>query len=54
MHYSGEHKDRRDVPQSAWSHQLRINAAGQLEHYCEAGERHAVCHQLVSNGAEPL
>ena len=31
-------------PLSVWSHQLRINTAGQFEHYCDAGDKHAVCH----------
>ena len=31
-------------PTAAWSHQLRINAAGCFEHYCEGDEKHSVCH----------
>ena len=31
-------------PMSAWSHQLRINAEGKLEHYCEADDKYTVCH----------
>jgi len=34
-------------PTSAWSHQLRMNAAGCFEHYCEGegpDEKHSVCH----------
>ena len=34
-------------PKAAWSHQLRLNAAGCFEHYCEGGEadeKFSVCH----------
>ena len=31
-------------PMAAWSHQLRINAQGCLEHYCEADDKHTVAH----------
>ena len=27
--------DRTSYPKAAWSHQLRLNAAGCFEHYCE-------------------
>ena len=33
-------------PMSAWSHQLRINAEGKLEHYCEADDRYTVAHTV--------
>lgn len=33
-------------PMSAWSHQLRINAHGKLEHYVEAEDRFVVSHTL--------
>lgn len=38
-------------PLVAWSHQLRINASGRLEHYCEADDRYTVAHtQPVTPG----
>ncbi|KAL1525478.1 hypothetical protein AB1Y20_020334 [Prymnesium parvum] len=33
-------------PLAAWSHQLRINAQGRLEHYCEADEKYTVSHTV--------
>jgi len=35
-----------NYPQVAWSHQLRINASGRLEHYCEADDRYTVAHTV--------
>lgn len=32
--------------QVAWSHQLRINANGRLEHYLEADDRYTVSHTV--------
>jgi len=41
-----------NYPMVAWSHQLRINASGRLEHYCEADDRYTVSHtQSVTPGA---
>ena len=34
-------------PMAAWSHQLRINAEGQFEHYVEADEKYTVAHTAV-------
>jgi len=31
-------------PMAAWSHQLRINNRGLLEHYCEADDKYTVFH----------
>ena len=31
-------------PMATWSHQLRINAEGQFEHYVEADEKYTVSH----------
>eukprot|EP00965_Chrysotila_dentata_P216263 6189273-Pleurochrysis_carterae.AAC.2 len=33
-------------PMAAWSHQLRINAAGRLEHYLEADDKYTVFHTV--------
>ena len=33
-------------PMTAWSHQLRINAEGKLEHYLEADDKYTVSHTV--------
>ena len=35
-------------PQSAWSHQLRINEEGHFEHYMDADDKYVVCHENLT------